>query len=396
MSAGVDSAIDELQRSGGLQGRALYAFGHTAATEQLRRRLARDGIGLTAILDNNPMKQNGSLGDVPIVAPRRILDDRRPSLVLIASRFFDEMRQQLLELGYAERDILRVGEFSITTDASAGRDPERGARLLEQLRRDHPDRHLVLCPFAAFGDVYWALAYLPPFAAAHALAEPLPIVVGQGCRQVARLFAYDRAVELTQVEMDDLVAAVVAAGPADATIAHHDRPYGPAAPVRVLDERFVAFTDVYRDVVYGLPGDTEPQTPRRQVNRRALPDGCAPGHTVLLAPYAKSVLPVAAAFWQDTAELYAGRGYGVATVVHGDEEAIPGTPPLEVDIADLLDVAEHAGTFIALRSGLCDIVHAARARKVHVAPDAFYSTTRHKVADFFALPGWESVVLPVL
>ena len=60
-----------------------------------------------------------------------------------------------------------------------------------------------------------------------------------------------------------------------------------------------------------------------------------------------------------------------------------------------LDAVEHAGTFIGLRSGLCDVVHTARARKVHVFPDAHYSTTPYKVADFFALPGWESVVLPV-
>ncbi len=117
---------------------------------------------------------------------------------------------------------------------------------------------------------------------------------------------------------------------------------------------------------------------------------------MLLAPYAKSVLPVAPSFWEDTAELYASQGYAVATVVHGEEDAVPGTVALEVEIADLLEVAEHAGTFIALRSGLCDVVHAARARKVHVSPDAYYSTTRYKVADFFALPGWESVVLPVL
>jgi hypothetical protein len=117
---------------------------------------------------------------------------------------------------------------------------------------------------------------------------------------------------------------------------------------------------------------------------------------VLLAPYAKSVLPVASSFWESTAEHYASRGYVVATVVHGEEAAVAGTVALEVEIPDLLHVTDWAGTFIALRSGLCDIVHSARARKVHVSPDAYYSTTRHKVADFFALPGWESVVLPVL
>ena len=117
---------------------------------------------------------------------------------------------------------------------------------------------------------------------------------------------------------------------------------------------------------------------------------------MLLAPCANSVLPVASSFWQDTAERYASRGYTVATVVHGDERAVPGTTALEIAIADLPEAVEHAGTFIALRSGLCDVAHTARAHKIHVSPDAYYSTTRHKVCDFFALPGWQSVVLPVL
>lgn len=119
------------------------------------------------------------------------------------------------------------------------------------------------------------------------------------------------------------------------------------------------------------------------------------GRTVLLAPYAKSVLPVPWSFWEQTAEHHVSQGNVVATLVHGDEEPVPGALPLEVPIPELLDAVEHAGTFIGLRSGLCDVVHTARARKVHVFPDAYYSTTPYKVADFFALPGWESVIVQV-
>jgi hypothetical protein len=400
VSSAVDSAVDMLKDSGMLDGVALYAFGHTAATEQLRRRLDGHGVRLTAILDNNPMKQGSSLGNVPIIAPQEISQRGGSSRVLIASRFYGEMRRQLLELGYSEEDILRIGDFSITTDTTAAGDTDRGQQLLERLRLDHPRRHLVICPFDALGDVYWALAYLPAFAAARRLPPAVPVVVGEGCRQVARLFGYGGVESLSQAEMDDLVGEVASAKASDATIAHHDRPYGTTAPVRVLDHRFLAFTDMYRDLVYGLSDRAEPKTLRRgelrPADRRPLPEGFGEGRTVLLAPYAKSVLPVASSFWRQTAQLHASQGYAVATIVHGEEDPVPGTAALEVEIADLLDVVEHAGTFIALRSGLCDVAHTARARKVHVSPDAYYSTSRFKVADFFALPGWESVVAPVL
>jgi hypothetical protein len=400
VSSGVEQAIDELQRSGRLREVVVYAFGHTAATEQIRSRLGRYEVALTGILDNNRAKQDSSLHGVPVIPPSAMADVSRPSVVLIASRFHSEMRQQLLDLGYPG-EIIRVGKLSIGTDTASGGDSSRGARLLDQLRVAHPDRHLVLCPFGALGDVYWALAYFPAFAAARRLPPAGVAVVGEGCRQVARIFGHDDVHSLTQVEMDDLVAAVVSAGAQDATIAHHDRPYGDGAPVRALDERFVAFADMYRDLVYKLPAQSRPHAPSRDTLRQTRPTEPSwarqipRGSGVLMAPYAKSVVPVPLSFWEHTAERHVSQGDVVATLVHGDEEPVPGTMALEIPILEMLDAVEHAGTFIGLRSGLCDVVHSARARKVHVFPDAHYSTTPHKVADFFALPGWESVVLSV-
>lgn len=393
MISDVESAIDELQRSGRLQGVAIYAFGHTAATEEIRARLDRHGLTLTAILDNNRAKQGSSLHGVPVLSPDAVTDGSGTSVVLIASRFHSDMRRQLTDMGYAG-EIIRVGSASIGTDAASA---ARGAGRLEQIRVAHPGRHLVVCPFGALGDVYWALAYLPAFAAARRLPPAVVLVVGEGCRLLARLFGHEDVYSLTQAEMDDVVGAVVAGGAGDVTIAHHDRPYGDRAPVRVLDDRFVAFTDMYRDLVYKLPAGTRPHAPGREA-APADPSWASQipqGRGVLLAPYAKSVVPVPWSFWEQIAERHAAQGDVVATVVYGDEEPVPGTRALEIPIPEMLDAVEHAGTFIGLRSGLCDVVHSARARRVHVFPDALYSTTPYTVADFFALPGWESVVLQV-
>jgi hypothetical protein len=392
MTSDVESAIDELQRSGRLNDVELYAFGHTAATEEIRSRLERYDIALTGILDNNRAKQGSSLHGVPVIPPDAVAGLRVPSVVLIASRFHGEMRQQLIDLGYAG-EIIRVGTASIGADTASGTDRDRGARLLDQIRTAHPDHHLIVCPFGALGDVYWALAYLPAFA-----VPPVVVVVGERCRQVARLFGHEDVHSLTQAEMDDLVAAVAASGAKDATIAHHDRPYGEGAPVRVLDERFVPFVEMYRDLVYNLPPGSRPRAPSRDVRREARPSWASKiprGRGVLMAPYANSVVPVPWSFWEGTAERHTSQGDVVATIVHGEEDPVRGTLALEIPIPELLEAAQHAGTFIGLRSGLCDLVHTARARKVHVFPDAYYSTTPYKVSDFFALPGWESVVLPV-
>jgi hypothetical protein len=396
MTSDVESAIDDLQRSGRLRDVVIYAFGHTAATEEIRTRLERYDLALTAILDNNRAKQGSSLHGVPVIPPDAVADADARSVVLIASRFHAEMRRQLLDLGYAG-EIIRVGSASIATDTASESDAGRGARPLDRLRAAHPGRHLLVCPFGALGDVYWALAYLPDVdAAGRRLAPAVVVVVGEACAEVARLFGHGDVHSLTQAEMDDLVAAVVAGVADDVTIAHHDRPYGDGAPVRALDERFVAFPDLYRDLVFKLPAETRPHTPRRDMTTRADPAWSSRvprGRGVLLAPYAKSVVPVPWSFWVKTAERHTSQGDIVATLVHGHEDPVPGTLAIQIPIPEMLDAVEHAGTFIALRSGLCDVVHTARARKVHVFPDAYYSTTPYKVADFFALPGWESVVI---
>ena len=116
-----------------------------------------------------------------------------------------------------------------------------------------------MCPFGALGDVYWALAYLPALAAGDRRLPPaVVVVVGAGVPQVAGLFGHEDVFSLTQVEMDDLVGAIVDGRAQDATIAHHDRPYGDGVPVRALDARFVAFTDMYRDLVYKLSARARP------------------------------------------------------------------------------------------------------------------------------------------
>ncbi|MDR2112386.1 MAG: hypothetical protein LBQ62_04695 [Candidatus Accumulibacter sp.] len=61
-------------------------------------------------------------------------------------------------------------------------------------------------------------------------------------------------------------------------------------------------------------------------------------------------------------------------------------------LAQMPAAVEHAGTFIGIRNGLRDVLFTANCRKTVVFPNGHYSTTPHNVAEFFALPGWESIV----
>jgi hypothetical protein len=396
--AEMERMLDARLAAGRFDGRAAVLFGHCNATEEMADYLLGRGVRPAAILDNNAAKKGLSYRGIPVRPPEIMRNfGAGDSVVLIAARFFAEMSAQLGRLGYGG-EIVRVveynsfAEYSLSAETLERRTARmlRGLGTLEGIRGRWPGLHLIICPNNALGDVYWAMAFLPAYRAMSGVGETAVAVVGEGCRQVAGMFGAKRAAALSPAEMDELVQAVVHTGADDCLIAHHDRPYTDNI-IKYLDRHFLSFIDYYRCAVYGLPRETEAVNPHVC---EPFPGGSAlvKGGSVILAPYAKSVTQPAAEFWESFAAGWRGRGYEVHTNVNGGEQPIRGTLPLTLPLSQMKAAAEYAGVFAGLRSGLCDVVHAANCRRIVVFPDCFYSTTPHKVADFFALPGWERLV----
>ena len=67
--------------------------------------------------------------------------------------------------------------------------------------------------------------------------------------------------------------------------------------------------------------------------------------------------------------------------------------PIGPAISEIQSVAERAGIFIGIRSGLCDVLREAACRKVALYPDYFYCDTQWKAIEMYALEGWENIVV---
>jgi len=391
--------IGSLMAADQLGNRHVLAFGHCHATEVMIDHLLDRGVRVNGILDNNRSKQGSAYQGIPIVPPqavRRLAGEE--AIVLIATRYYEPMVAQLRELGFAG-DIVKVvdyntfAEYSVSDDAIRRKTERmlRGTDILKAIREQYRQHHLVVCPHDALGDVYAACSYLPAYSARQEIGETVVAVVGHGCRQVAEMFGMDRVVVLDPVQMDELVQAIIFHHEDNCLIAHHDRPYTDNL-IRYLDRHFMSFTDYYKYAVYGLGKDAEPVRPSRIApfdNRANL----ARGRSVIIAPYAKSVVQPPRSFWDELVKGYRQQGFQVYTNVVGDEAPLPGTIPLTLPINQMIRAVEYAGHFVGLRSGLCDIVSTADCRKTVIMPDCIYSTTRFKVADFFALPGWEQIII---
>ncbi len=223
------------------------------------------------------------------------------------------------------------------------------------------------------------------------IRDYVAITVGRSCSDIAAMFGCTDREVLSQNDMDELVQAVLFTRAKDAFIAHHDRPYVNLL-MRALKVKLIPFEILYRCGVFGLEKNFVPCQPTVLQHFSGY-NSMEKGESVIISPYAKSVAGIGSQVWRKIISHFQQKGTQVYTNVSGDEEPLQGTFPLRVGLMELQSAVEWAGTFIGVRSGLCDVIKEAHCRKIVLFPDCYYSDTRWKVADFFYLEGWENVVV---
>lgn len=397
--------LEALIAAGTVSDKTIYIFGHCNATEELVDLLAVKGYPVSAILDNNPEKQGNHYKGIPIIAPREILKTHKSNknkeesmLICIVSRAYEAMARQLRQMGYSgclEKlvDYNTFAEYSLSSETIGCKRERvmRGIRIFEGIRQSMNKEFYVICPFSALGDVYYAMAYLPGYLKKNRIRDCGVVTVGTACSDIVAMFGFTSRETLSQKDMDELVQAVLFTRAKDVLIAHHDRPYTNLL-MRALYVKLVPFELMYRCGVFGLEKDCVPVKPTKQQGISGQ-ISMERGKAVVLSPYAKSVAGIGNPIWQRIISYYKQKGYQVYTNVAGEENALPGPCALRVSLGQLQGAVEWAGTFVGIRSGLCDVIKEAKCRKIVLFPDCYYSDTRWKVAEFFYLEGWENIVV---
>lgn len=391
--------IDRLIADDSLLDKEIICFGQCEATEEMVVYLGKHGFRVKAIIDNNPCKQGLYWHGIQIISPYEMIQQApKCSIVLIASRAFEAMKAQLQSIGYTGiiYKIVDYNSFSAySLDEKTIQEKMervmRGKVFLDQIVVNDSLLYLV-CPNNALGDVCMALEYFPEYCKVHQIYSYEIIVVGQGCAEIARMYSQAKIYTLNQRSMDEFVQAAVFYENRQVFIAHHDRPYM-LDMTKFIDASHLSFRDIYRAGVYGLNPDVPVHRPkyRKEFANKEIFDE---ENSVILAPYAKSVVKVDLSFWMSLAELYKAEGKKVFTNIHGDELPVPGTIAVCIPLNEMVDAVQYAGFFVGLRSGLCDVINYANCKKTVVFPDAFYSVTHTKICDFFAMPEWEKIIIP--
>jgi len=381
-----------------LVGKTIFLFGHCEATLALEDLLVDNNLTPIAILDNNKNKHGIVYKGISVVSPIKVLEvPAENAVVLIVTRFYEAMNSQLRKLGFAGSVIKLVdyntyAEYSLSEDVQKRKleRVEHGSKILSVLKKKYSNILLILCPFNALGDIYFCMSYLDAFLAKKGVTEYAIIVPSKSCASVARLFGATKVEVFEQKGLDALIQAAIYYKDENCFIAHQDRPYVVNLH-NVLKSKRISLEKIYCCGIFGLLENTKPVEPTEWKMWDKL-DDIDERNAVILSPYAKSVATLPIELWNEIASDYSERGYQVFTNVCGNEKAIEGTIEIRTELSEMKSVLEKAGTFIGIRSGLCDVIRTANCRKIAIYPDYNYCDTKWKAIDMYSIKGFENIV----
>ena len=389
--------FDEFQTS--IIGKTVYLFGHCEATLCLADFLLSKNIIPKAILDNSQQKHGIEYKNIPVVPVQSIVENKNEdAAVLIVTRFYEAMNAQLRELGF-QGLVIKLVDFNTYADYSTSKETvermqkrlQHGIEGLDMIKNQYQTELLIFCPFNAIGDIYFCMSYLPAFQKRMGFEKTVLFVPSNACANVVKLFKGYQTEVYKQKELDAIIHAVIYTGDQRCYIAHQDRPYIVDLH-KALYIKLIPLETIYCCGVFGLPKGTKKIEPDNWETYSRI-DEIPKSKAAILSPYAKSVTALPEQLWKDIVVDLIEKGYTVYTNVAGDENALEGTIPISPAINEMKSVVEQAGLFIGIRSGLCDVIKTADCRKIALYPDYYYSDTKWKAIDMYAIDTFENIVV---
>lgn len=383
--------LDRLIGDGCLNDREIIFFGANKSTKEMCNYIKSKGYEPYAIVDNDSRKQHQKVAGLTTYLPAELLGSyHEKAIILIASEYFNEMAEQLVKLGYDREkqivQVLRLNRFYDTSKEAFEEYADKvrdGEKIYKNLlahesswdkNKDIPS--LFICPYPGTGDIYLIGLYLETYCQGHGIniKDSIITVVGKAASRVFDMFSIKNVKVLSQKESDSLVLYVRMMGLEKMrTLICNDGHF------QYMTKRFrgrfgIDFHKMFQNAVFGIKKRNDfVKSTGVNISGEKLKEkypSLSEGHSVLLSPYANTVTDVDVSFWEHIAEKMKKKGYSVFTNSAGETEpVIKGTEKVFVPFSEVIGFVEMAGCFIGVRSGLCDIISSASAKKIILYPE---------------------------
>ena len=368
---------------GRLSNKEIYLFGVSDNSRQIIQVLRELGIEPRNVIDNDKSKQGSYCSRLKVIAPEEV-DNPSASdkLFILYSAYWREMIPQLEAKGISRRNIWRLNRkpgsmFKLLFHAQKGR------FYYNNLKKKYGDVPIFLCPYTGTGDIYLIGTFWKEYIKRNNIDDYVFVVISGACKKVAKLF------DIKNIEL--VKKKYYAAWLIDNYMYDPEK-----GKIKILNDcwpqvhtnqvewfrgyKGLYFTELFRKFVFDLPDDSKPQHPvfkdeSERVNKFFDEYNLQHGKTAVLSPYSNTLSDLPMDFWEKLVRELSARGYSVVTNSSGKTE-----PPIEgtKGIFFPLDIApqfiEAAGLFVGIRSGFCDVVSGAKAKKVilYDAGNRFY------------------------
>ncbi|MCR3757800.1 ADP-heptose--LPS heptosyltransferase [Clostridium felsineum] len=393
-------SIDKLEKEGKLLQKFIVLFGTNKPSENAINHLKRKNIKVAAIMDNYSKDIEEFLG-IKIYKPEQLLSNfKNNACILIASKYYDEMCAQLEAMGY-KRDIhiFKILDYNRQLDLDKEFDKAResvisGYSLFEVLQKKYGSNTTIfVCPYKGLGDIYISCSYLNEYIRKNNISNYVITVVGNSYARIAHMFNIKDVKVITQEESDNIVNLSRMIEAKDIKL-----------KVLAYNNKFI-YTDVlgnfqnnekfnwgmlFKSFVMGID-DKAIKTEIRPIYREEYivklfkDKNLKKGKTVIISKSANTIVGIKEDLWEEIVEILIQNEYTVCTNIAGtNDKPIKKTIPLDFSLEDAIGVIEYGGFFIGIRSGLCDLISSAKAKKIIIYPDKksmFYSIEKMGLSD---------------
>lgn len=374
----LNSLIEELD----LKNKCVVIFGVNLPAYKTMLFLNSKKVNIHALIDNK--KYDEELFGLKIKNPEEILLEFNENVVvLIASQYYIEMLKQLKNMGYIEnKHVFSTLNFKYKSNSvNAFKDEvknlQNGYEVYSNIIKRYGEKsHIIMLPYSALGDSYFISSYLYSYFKKNNVGKYVITVIGGACKKVIDMFGFKNVELLTQDESDNLMCYGRITGYKNIKMKCLTHNLMHTDILRGLEySKFMDWGNIIKNVVLDLDELAEKRLPEtiyriNYIEQFFKENSLKKGRTVILSPYANTLIGLDMRIWNELVSKLRGYGLCVCTNSIDDkiEPVLENTRGVFFPVVDASSIIETAGYFIGLRSGLCDIVSNAKAKKIVVYP----------------------------
>lgn len=357
--------------------KTVILMGRMEHSQRISDFLLKRSVGTEYIFDNNESKIGSKLGDIPIVRP--FIDKRLKNnayILIYSPKYWREMKDQLLSLGYSSSQINVLGKPSLIKNMKKA---IKGYRFYNYLTKKYGDDvFFFLNTSSSFGDLFFLSTFIDDYCKKNHVNRYVFLTMFQGEKDFYDFLGIREFYECSEMQLEHLAIFWKFAGgkttirPLTKWIG--DFYFNPCTCIRKFDFRLI---DLFRIYSLGLGDGTSPRLPAvyrndRNIRRLFSERGLHPGKTVLIVPYSYSILSLPNDFWETLCHRIKELGYDVVLNIREGTEKnyLSEIPDISLSFADAIAFMEYGGYAIGMRSGFFDITAQAKCKKIVLYPSS--------------------------